>query len=263
MKTIGPTFMVFAICCLFLVALPQRGLAFAEQGGLGVLAESGVEGPIVVVDLVKYRPGGAAEYAIYDQIAEAKVVDLGGEVVFRGAAAQVGQLPSDEWDRVTFRKYPSAAAVLAMGSSEEYQGAFPHRTASVEASFVYAFSGELPSFAGANPGMHPMNVVPAPETNGTVYMLNLLRFKPDGAETKFFTEYGAPRDGFRPTPVLLLKGVTSVIADEVVDRLVLAHYPSAEVFIEMVTSAEYRAVAPLRIEAIELGLIWPFSMVVE
>ena len=47
------------------------------------------------------------------------------------------------------------------------------------------------------------------------------------------------------------------------DRLILAHYPSAEVFIEMVTSAEYRAVSPLRTEAIELGLIWPFSMVVD
>jgi len=184
-------------------------------------------------------------------------------VIFRGDAAQVGgRLPSDEWDRVTFRKYPSMAAVMALAGSEEYQGAFPHRVAGVETSFVYAFSGELPSFAQSNPGMDPMNVVPAPETNRAVYMLNLLRFKPDGGERKFFTEYGAPRGGHRPTPVLMLKGIGAVIGEEIVDRLILVYYPSVEVFIEMISSAEYQAVAPLRTEAIELGLIWPFSMVV-
>ena len=53
MKTIALTFMVSAICCNSLVALPQ-------QGGLGALAQSGVEGPVVVVDLVKFKPDGAA-----------------------------------------------------------------------------------------------------------------------------------------------------------------------------------------------------------
>ena len=42
--------------------------------------------------------------------------------------------------------------------------------------------------------------------------------------------------------------------------MILAHYPSAGVFTEMITSSEYRAVSHLRTEAIELGLIWPFSM---
>ena len=47
------------------------------------------------------------------------------------------------------------------------------------------------------------------------------------------------------------------------DRLILVRYPSGEVFREMITSAEYRAVSHLRTEAIELGLIWPFSSVAE
>jgi len=262
MKTIAPFFMFSAICCTFLVALPQQGLALA-QGGLGALAQSGLEGPVVVVDLVKFKPDGAAEYAIYDRIAEAKVEDLGGEVIFRGDAAPVRGLMSDEWDRVTFRKYPSVAAVIAMGSSEEYQGAFPHRLASVETSFVYAFSGELPSFAGSNAGVSPMNAVSEPATGDAVYMLNFLRFNADGGERKFFTEYAAPRGGIRPTPVLNLKGLTAVIGEEIVDRLILAHYPSVDVFTEMISSSEYRAVSHLRTEALELGLIWPFSMVVD
>ena len=81
--------MVSAIYCNSLVALPQ-------QEGLGTLAQSGVEGPVVVVDLVKFKPDGAARYAIYDQITEATLEDLGGEVIFRGDAAQVpGRSPSD------------------------------------------------------------------------------------------------------------------------------------------------------------------------
>ena len=169
MKTIVYVFAILA-CCTSLSASAQRGLA--------ALAEAGVEGPVVVVDLVKFKPDGAARYAIYDEIAEAKLKDLGGEVIFRGVAANVPPLPSDEWDRVTFRKYPSMQAVMDMGSSKEYQGAFPNRLASVEKSFVYAFSGEMPSFdEGSKPCVHPMNVVPAPATSDTVYMLNLLRFK--------------------------------------------------------------------------------------
>ncbi len=261
MKIFAQTYIVSAMCCISLAAA-------AQQGGLGALAESGVEGPVVVVDLVKFKPDGAARYAIYDKIAEAKVKDLGGEVIFRGVAASVSGMesvvPSDEWDRVTFRKYPSVAAVIAMGSSEEYRGAFPNRIASVEKSFVYAFSGEMPSFGeGLKPSMHPMTVVPAPATSDTVYMLNMLRFKKDGGERKFFMEYGALRGGYRPDPVLMLKGIGPVIAEEVVDRLILARYPSTEVFTEMVTSPEYRAVSHLRTEEIELELIWPFSMVAE
>ena len=254
MKTIR-----FALCFALTCGIASVTTA---QGGLADLLESGVEGPVVVVDLVKFKPDGAARYAIYDEIAEAKVKDLGGEVIFRGVAKEVSGFDSDAWDRVTFRKYPSMQAVMAMASSTEYQGAFPNRLASVAKSFVYAFSGELPSFVeGAKPRMHPMNAVSAPQSDDTVYMLNMLRFKPEGGERKFFLEYGAPREGHRPDPVLMLKGLGPVIADEAVDRLILVRYPSVEVFTAMVASPEYQAVSHLRTEAIELGLIWAFTKV--
>ena len=57
---------------------------------------------------------------------------------FRGAAKDVPGI-DPKWDRLTLRKYPSAQAVVDMGSSTEYRGAFPHRMAGVSASFVYAF----------------------------------------------------------------------------------------------------------------------------
>ena len=239
--------------CLACASFLAVSLAQADDPaitGLAALAQSKYDGPIVVMDLVKFKPGGEAEYNEYDAIAEAKVRSLGGEVVFRGKAKQIEGLGEPKWDRVTFRKYPTPQAVVAMGSSPEYQGAFPHRLASVSDSFVYAFSGDSP-------------LAPAAETVETVYMLNLLRFKKDGGLDTYFNEYGA---AVRPLiesrgggVVFNLEGVTPVISNERVDRLILVSYPSPESFRGMITSEAYRAVAGKRTDAIELGLLFPFS----
>ena len=236
----------------------------AQPGGLAALARSGVAGPIIVVALVKFKPGGEERYNQYDAIAEAKVKSLGGEIVFRGFSKPVEGLDSEAWDRVTFRKYPSVQAVLDMGGSPEYQGAFPHRLASVEKSLVYAFSGELPSLGGiANAGRDPMQRIPPAPSADTVYMLNLLRFKKDSGRAAYYGDYGAKvilmvhaRGG---KPVMSLKGIGAVVSDEAIDRLILVSYPAPDRFREMITSAEYQAIAHLRTDAIELGLLFPFS----
>ena len=60
-------------------------------------------------------------------------------------------------------------------------------------------------------------------------------------------------------PVYVLKGVGPVISDETIDRLILVRYPSTETFLEMIASDEYQATAYFRTDAIELGLLLPFS----
>ena len=238
-------------------------------GGIGALLQAGVEGPVVVMDLVKFKSGGEAKYDIYDGIAEEKVKSLGGAVVFRGTAREVpgmksGSIDSQSWDRVTFRKYPSMQAVMAMAASTEYQGAFPNRLASVENSFVYAFSGELPSFEGGPPpGNFPMPNLQPPPSSDTVYMLNLLRFTSEAGREQYYSKYGAATSPLINKrgggAVYFLKGVGPVISDEKIDRLILVTYPSTESFVDMITSDEYRAIAHLRTDAIELGLLFPFS----
>lgn len=238
--------------------LASASITHAQNaGGLAALAESGVEGPVIVIDLVKFKPEGEARYDEYDAIAEAKVKSLGGEYVFRGSAKAVPGV-DNKWDRLTMRKYPSVQAVMDMGSSTEYRGAFPHRMAGVSASFVYAFSGE-PS-GGSQGGA---SVVQPPESEDAVYMLNLLRFTDGGGEMKYYREYGAnvmpmitERKG---GPEINLKGIGFVIADEEIDRLILVRYPSVASFRDMITSDEYQAIAHLRTESIELGLLFPFG----
>ena len=56
----------------------------SAPGGLAFLAQTDWEGPVTVIDLVKFNPGGEESYDEYDALAEAKLTSLGGEVIFRG-----------------------------------------------------------------------------------------------------------------------------------------------------------------------------------
>lgn len=198
----------------------------------------------------------------YDALAEAKLTSLGGEVIFRGyskpfegrgadrAAARIGGDPSVlGWDRVTMRKYPSAKAVVEMGSSGEYRAALPHRTQGVERSLVYAFGGNA------------MPRVPAADSSDAVYMLNLLRFN-DGGEAGY-SDYGRSvvplmrQAGGRS--VLGMTGLTAVISEQEIDRMILVFYPSPENFLSMVESPEFLAAMYKRSDSVELGLNLPFS----
>ncbi len=234
----------------------------SAPGGLAFLAQTDWEGPVTVIDLVKFKSGGEESYDEYDALAEAKLTSLGGEVIFRGyskpfegrgsdrAAARIGGDPSVlGWDRVTMRKYPSAATVVEMGSSGEYRAALPHRMEGVERSLVYAFGGNA------------MTRVPVADSSDAVYMLNLLRFK-DGGEAGY-SDYGRSVGPLmRPAggrSVLGGTGLAAVISEEEIDRMILVYYPSPENFLSMVESPEFLAVMYKRSDSVELGLNLPFS----
>ena len=236
-----------------LFAFLTTGLRAQESsaaGGLAWLAQSDMEGPVTVIDLVKFKPGGEDSYDQYDALAEAKLTSLGGEVIFRGSSKAVEGLDSSSWDRVTMRKYPSAHAVVEMGGSSEYRAAFPYRAQGVDASLVYAFGGNA------------MRRVAAEGSADAVYMLNLLRFK-EGSGVAGYGDYGASvmpllrQHG--ASPVLSMNGLTAVISEEEIDRMILVRYPSPEMFLSMIRSPEYRAIAHKRTDSIELGLLFPFE----
>ena len=248
---------------LLIVSLSLQAQEPSTPGGLAWLAQTDWEGPVTVIDLVKYNPGGEESYDEYDALAEAKLKSLGGEVIFRGyskpfegrgadrAAARIGGDPSVlGWDRVTMRKYPSAAAVVEMGSSGEYRAALPHRTQGVERSLVYAFGGNA------------MPRVPAADSSDGVYMLNLLRFNDNGGVAGY-SDYGShvgaliQQAGGRP--VLRMNGLMAIISEEEYDMMILVKYPSPDSFFSMVTSPEYRAISHKRGDSIELGQLFSFS----
>ena len=96
-----------AFICYIALAASIR----AQQPGLAYLAESDREGPVTLIDLVKFKPGGEASYEKYDALAEKKLTSLEGEVTFRGSSIPIEGRDYTSWDRVTLRSYFAGACL--------------------------------------------------------------------------------------------------------------------------------------------------------
>jgi uncharacterized protein (DUF1330 family) len=113
-----------------------------------MLAEEGPEGPIVMVNLLKFRTcaqyeptwpeareniSGAEAYQRYGAVAQKCVAEVGGSIVWAGAQALVFIGGEEQgWDQVVCVRYPSRQAFLKMVSEPRYVAASHHRTAGLE-----------------------------------------------------------------------------------------------------------------------------------
>jgi uncharacterized protein (DUF1330 family) len=112
------------------------------------LVEHGPEGPIVMVNLLKYRAkaaydasrseakeglSGREAYQRYGAVAVKHVTASGGGIVWGGTQklVVVGG-PEHEWDDVVCVRYPSRQAFLKMVSDPDYRAAAYHREAGLE-----------------------------------------------------------------------------------------------------------------------------------
>ena len=112
------------------------------------MAENGPEGPIVMVNLLKYRDRAAYEpdhaeakenlsgreaYQRYGMTAFQHVTARGGSIAWMGPQALVfiGG-PEQEWDDIVCVKYPSRQKFLEMISDPTYLAATYHRDAGLE-----------------------------------------------------------------------------------------------------------------------------------
>jgi hypothetical protein len=113
------------------------------------LLETGPEGPIVMVNLLKYRAkavyaperaeskenlSGIEAYRRYGMVALQHVVGLGGSVVWGGPQKMVivGDDSANDWDEVVCVRYPSREAFLTMTQNPDYLAAHYHREAGLE-----------------------------------------------------------------------------------------------------------------------------------
>jgi uncharacterized protein (DUF1330 family) len=116
----------------------------SEEQMAGFL-EPGHEGPITMVNLLKFRQfaayedgrdsdlTGAQAYARYGSAVTRLVRKLGGAMVFSGNVSRLmlGEV-EDLWDQVAIVMYPSRKAMLDMVVSEEYREIAVHRDAGLE-----------------------------------------------------------------------------------------------------------------------------------
>ena len=96
------------------------------------------KGPIVMVNLLKFKPDGGAEsykkyYEATKQIMEGKGIS---RVVYRGN----GLMPvigEEEWDEIALYEYDSIEAFIEMNRNKEYQAILHYRTEALLDSRLY------------------------------------------------------------------------------------------------------------------------------
>ncbi|MFN4024269.1 MAG: DUF1330 domain-containing protein [Hyphomonas sp.] len=117
----------------------------ASPERLKAMLEPGPEGPIFMVNLLKFKDraeyedgresglSGREAYAIYGREVTEILPKFGGQVVFAGDVTflTLGQV-EELWDEVAIAMYPSRGAMVRMSMSPEWQAAAVHRTAGLK-----------------------------------------------------------------------------------------------------------------------------------
>lgn len=96
------------------------------------LAESPDQGPVVMLNLLKFKKdGGAAAYAEYGASVTRMLQAIGGRIVFAGRVDQV-VVGEQTWDVIALVEYPSRRAFLKMVTDPEYLKIHAHRERGLE-----------------------------------------------------------------------------------------------------------------------------------
>ena len=116
------------------------------QQQIEALASSSEAGPVVMINLLRFRPdSGAAAYAHYGEGAMPCLGRAGARVLWHGRpdSVVIGE-SADLWDAVVVVEYPSRRAFVEMISSTEYQAIAGRRTEALADSRLIACSQVLP-----------------------------------------------------------------------------------------------------------------------
>ena len=124
------------------------------------MREAGPEGPIVMVNLLKFKEkaeyedgretdlSGREAYLLYGRSVSKLITESGGRVLFVGDVTylMLGKV-EDLWDEVALAEYPNRGALVAMASSDAFQKIAVHRKAGLEGqlNIETVYGAELPN----------------------------------------------------------------------------------------------------------------------
>jgi len=105
------------------------------------LAQAPEIGKVVMLNLLKFKPGGgAASYAEYGQHVAKILARIGARILFSGAVSQSMIGHDADWDAIAIVEYPSRKAFLEMAMSAEYQAIHHFRDEGLERTELYAIN---------------------------------------------------------------------------------------------------------------------------
>ena len=96
------------------------------------------KGPIVMVNLLKFKPdGGAESYRKYTEATRELMLGKGiTRVVYRGQGL-MAVIGDEEWDEIALYEYSSIDAFIEMNRDKRYQAVVPYRTEALLDSRLY------------------------------------------------------------------------------------------------------------------------------
>ncbi len=102
------------------------------------LAGAPESGRVVMLNLLKFKPGGAPSYAEYGRHVAKILERIGGKILFAGQVSQSVIGNNGDWDAIAIVEYPSRKVFLEMGMSAEYQAIHHFRDEGLERTELYA-----------------------------------------------------------------------------------------------------------------------------
>jgi uncharacterized protein (DUF1330 family) len=113
------------------------------QEQIAALAARPADAPVVMINLLKFRPdGGLESYARYAQEVVPHLQRVGGTVRYAGSSPTqvIGEGEKPWWDAILVVEYPSPAAFIDMVTNEEYLKIHEFRAAALDRGDLIATS---------------------------------------------------------------------------------------------------------------------------
>lgn len=122
---------------------------------LEAFSKGDMKQPLAMLNLLRFKEvatydagskepkrSGLEAYMLYGAVAQAKVKEVGGEMIFMSPAQQTFIGPADaKWDVVALVYYPTRAAFLRMIAMPDYEAATYHRRAGIAATQLIQCDG--------------------------------------------------------------------------------------------------------------------------
>ena len=116
--------------------------------GMQAFARRAAEGPVVMLNLLKYKPEGGREmYGRYGLAVFPLRQKVGGRILYAGEAAE-RMIGHEDWDSILIIEYPTRQAMLDMVMSAEYRAIQKLRDESLVRSVLYATDPTMPGAPG-------------------------------------------------------------------------------------------------------------------
>lgn len=226
------------------------------------LAKQPDKGPVINLNLLRYRPrGDSTTYDKYGAVAGKEIVGVGGDIIFHGEG--ITDVPkifemSDEWGGVAYAMYPRRAAYLQLQRDIDYQMAIPDRVAGTYERMLYVLSDgdAIYKATGSISNFHKTNTR-VKFAGGNVVVSEFLRFKkPNGRKEyeKFARAFAPMLKKIGGEVILSVRAEIPIVSEEYWDHFVSFRFPSMKAMKNLYQSGKFSEINAHRIAALEATL---------